>query len=157
MARIRNQSFLSESYCIPWATASASIGAICQAILTSFCRDMASVSLSMDASGIFTVSAKTPGFPRHGRLGGEKNSKATPPATNAIPLPCAATAGALSRFGNARRRPPQALAGASAASLTGLHFANSAKLQATGLLGRGPTSGVTSRGSSSWPCPNWMR
>lgn len=55
------------------------------------------------------------------------------------------------------RPPPQALAGASAASLTGLHFANSARVQPTGLLGRGPTSGVTSRGSSSWPCPNWMR
>ena len=54
---------------------SALTAAICRAILTSLCRDAVFVSLSMDASGIFTVSAKTPGFPRHWRLGGEKNLK----------------------------------------------------------------------------------
>jgi hypothetical protein len=62
---------------------SALTAAICRAILTSLCRDAVFVSLSMDASGIFTVSAKTPGFPRHRRLGGEKNLKAMPHATNA--------------------------------------------------------------------------
>jgi hypothetical protein len=72
---------------------SALTAAICLAILTSFFRDMASVSSSMDASGIFTVSAKTPEFQRHGRLGGEKNSKAMPPATNATPQPYAALVG----------------------------------------------------------------